>query len=781
MGGWLGRFRENIRLIRQIVRDRYFCLLPYLSSIDYDFYIRNGPGAENNFERSPHPLFDSIYYRNRYLDNSYKRHPFCHYMSVGFARGYKPGPFFDYDIYAKNANWRREHGNPLRHYLGHVRGGWPRTGIFFDLDWYLDKIPVLRHLNIDPVKHYRLQGARKGRSPTPLFDPKFYLSSTPEDPHAAADPFSHYLIYGILQDKQPCFWFEPVYYQKTYASDIGDSSPLEHYLRKGLLKGNYPTGRVEKVPSKPRISVVVPVYNAEPHLLNYCIRSVQTQEYPHWQLCLADDGSTREGLKEQLDKWVALDCRIKVIYNEKNLGISAASNAAAALADGDFIGFLDNDDELTPDCLYHVAETIARMSADVVYTDEDLIDVEGSRLSVFYKPGFNKMLLESHNYITHFVVVARALFSECKGFRSVYDGAQDFDLMLRLSDLTDKIVHIPRILYHWRAAKTSTSIDHSQKSYAHEAGKKALAVYIEKNQRNASAEDTELHYFYRLKKKLFAEPTVHVLVWSRDLQRDREHFKQIRKTTDYTRCEILLLAEPAGERRHAAEDRRSCISEGVYLEENVHFTSKTRALNDVIDTSDSDYLVFLDSSVFTVESGWLKELVSQVSCEGVGIACGRLSYLCGDGTSYTVPDLKRKGAHYYFSFLTSCSRHLNGLHCSQFIHFSPWDICIIKRKQYDSLGGFEAEMYPSLFAMTDLSLRAAQSGLKTVYTPYAAVIGEQEGSHTCACDTDGCMAEKNAFQSTWRDTLDKQDPYYNLNILDEHGIDRDSFRRWYVG
>ena len=451
------------------------------------------------------------------------------------------------------------------------------------------------------------------------------------------------------------------------------------------------------------------------------------------------------------------------------------------MADGDFIGFLDNDDELTPDCLYHVAETIARMSADVVYTDEDLIASDGSRLSVFYKPCFNRALLESHNYITHFVVVASTLFAKCKGFRSECDGAQDFDLMLRLSDLTDNIVHIPRILYHWRATKTSTSINHGQKSYAHEAGKKALAAYVDKNQRDASVVDTELNYFYRIKKELFVEPTVNVLVWSHDLQKNREHFKRIRETTDYAQCEFLLLSAEAGGESFSAEKRRYDLSNGVYLQQNVHFTSKARAFHDVIGTCDGDYLVFLDSSVFTVESGWLREMVSQVSNEGVGIVCGRLSYSCGDGISYTVPDLNSTTAHYYFSFLTSCSRHLNGLHCSQFIQFSPWDVCIIKRKIYDSVGGFDDEMYPSLFAMTDLSLRVAQSGLKTVYTPYAVVIGEQNDHHSCEFDTNGCLVEKNTFQSRWRDTLDKLDPYYNLNILDEHGIDRDSFRRWYVG
>ena len=636
-------------------------------------------------------------------------------------------------------------------------------------------------LTIDPVKHYRLHGARNGVSPTPLFDPKFYLSSIPKDPHAAADPFSHYLIYSILHDKQPNRWFDPAYYRRRYAREIGDMSPLEHYLRDGFSQEYYTAERVENVITKPRISVIVPVYNADPNLLTCCIRSVLAQQYPHWQLCLADDGSTREGLREQLDKWAALDCRIKVIYNKKNLGISAASNAAAALANGDFLGFLDNDDELTPDCLYYIAETISRESADVVYTDEDLIEGDGSRLSVFYKPGFNKVLLETHNYITHFVVVARPLFARCNGFRSEFDGAQDFDLMLRISDFTDRIVHVPRILYHWRATHTSTSINHSQKSYAHEAGKKALAAHIENNKREARVEDTGLNYYYRIKREVAAEPTVTVLVWSRDLHRDKEHFKRIREKTDYARCEFLLLTPYAGEEKNAAEKRRSEISEGVYLEKNDHFTSKARACNTVIATCDCDYLVFLDSSVTAVENGWLRELVSQAESQGVGIVCGRFSYSDGDGVSYTVPDLNSASPKYYYSFLTSCSRHLNGLHCSQLITFSPWDVCIMTRKNLVRVGGFDDENYPSLFAMTDLSLRVAQFDLKTVYTPHAVVIGEQQALHHCDFDINGQLVEKNTFQSQWRDTLDNLDPYYNINVLDEHGISRDTFRRWYVG
>jgi glycosyltransferase involved in cell wall biosynthesis len=781
MGVWLSRLKKNIRSIRQIVREKQFCLLRYLSSIDDDFYIQNEPSAENDFERSPHPLFDTVYYRNRYLEKSFNGHPFCHFMTVGFSRGYKPGPFFDYDIYEKNTDWQQGRANPLKHYLKQRNTDWPSAGIFFDIQWYRDKTPILYQVNVDPIKHYRIHGAGEGKSPLPFFDPEFYLNSIPDNPHASADPLSHYLIYGILEDKQPCPWFDPVFYKEKYSSVIGELFPLEHYLKKGLRDGNYCVERLERLKSKPLISIIVPVYNADPFLLNYCIRSVLNQQYPHWQLCLADDGSSREGLRDQLEKWGKQDSRIKTFFNENNQGISAASNSAAALADGDYVGFLDNDDELTPDCLYHIAETISRTSAEVVYTDEDLIGIDGGRLSVFYKPDFNKVLLQSHNYITHFLVVSRPIFTKCQGFRSEYDGAQDFDLMLRISDLTDKIVHVPLILYHWRATKTSTSINHSQKSYAHEAGKKALAEYIDKNPNGVSVEDTDINYFYRIKKETCHQPTINVLVWSNQPQTDIKKFTKIRKVTAYEKCDFILISGQLEAGGGGLDKGRSHISEGVYLEQSTHFVSKAQSLTDVIASCDCDFLVFLDSSVSTVESGWLSELVSQIKLAGVGIACGRFSYPDGDGISYAVPDLNIEAPRYYLSFLTSCSRHLNGLHCSQFIQFSPWDICIIRRRDYNRLGGFDHENYPSLFAMTDLALRAVNPGFDIVYTPYARVIGEQEqfGSHEF--DKDACLAEKTNFQSKWRDTLKKMDPYYNLNILDEHNVNRNEFFSWFIG
>ncbi|MEE4166426.1 MAG: glycosyltransferase, partial [Desulfocapsaceae bacterium] len=472
MGKELGRLKSMIRTIMLIMRSKEVRLLFHLSSIDHDYLAASRKLKKSGWEGSLHPLFDPEYYRFHYLDPSFCGNSFLHFLSTGYKRRHRPGPFFDYDVYQQSTGWHPGMGNPLKHYLVGAKQC-PRPGIFFDGDWYKDKTPALRKSELDPVRHYKLYGCFEEKSPIPHFDARFYRKFS-EANLVPEDALSHYLTYGLDKDTPPGPFFDPAYYRRCYHSELGSSSPLEHYLREGVYRGNYIAENIERLKGKPRISIIVPVFNPDPALLNNCIRSVLFQQYPHWQLCLADDGSSREGTRELLDYWSGLDTRIAAVFREQNGGISHATNSAAALADGEYLGFLDNDDELAPDCLYHIAQVIADELPDIIYTDEDLIGDDGRRFSVFRKAGFNRTLLYSHNYITHFVVVSKKIFASCSGFHSRYDGAQDFDFMLRASERAGTIRHIPRVLYHWRATQTSTSINHDQKGYAHEAGRQAL-------------------------------------------------------------------------------------------------------------------------------------------------------------------------------------------------------------------------------------------------------------------------------------------------------------------
>ncbi|HEX9366519.1 MAG TPA: glycosyltransferase, partial [Vicinamibacterales bacterium] len=231
------------------------------------------------------------------------------------------------------------------------------------------------------------------------------------------------------------------------------------------------------LPYRPLISIITPVYNTDPAFLRACIASVRAQAYPNWELCLCDDGSTLEATRAVLREQT--DPRIHLTFLESNARISAASNAALTRARGEFVALLDHDDELTPDALYRVVRHLNDApGADVVYSDEDKRDADGGLSEPFFKPCWSPEHLLSAMYTCHLTVARKSLVDRIGGFRVGYEGAQDHDLMLRLSDVTERIDHLPHVLYHWRRAPESTATAGSAKPWADDAGKRALEDYL---------------------------------------------------------------------------------------------------------------------------------------------------------------------------------------------------------------------------------------------------------------------------------------------------------------
>ena len=315
----LFRRLNNFRLIlRQIIRDGDYCLLFHLPSIDSNYYFQERSDDELKFGRSPHPLFDCRFYRKTYLSEDYTQHPFCHYQRRGFKEGNKPSPYFDYDIYAAETGWSENQGSPLNHYLSDYSRRLASPGIFFNVDWYMDKTPILHDGHKDILQSYKSWGIKEKKSPIPVFSVSHYLDLLDQDPEAARDPLAHYITYSMPNDIEPCSWFDPGYYREKYLLEDNRYHPLEHYLRQGVYRGYYPNRKVAALAEKPVISIVVPVYNANPWFLNNCIRSVLYQSYPHWELCMADDGSTHSETIETLKSWQGTDPRIKIIFNREN-------------------------------------------------------------------------------------------------------------------------------------------------------------------------------------------------------------------------------------------------------------------------------------------------------------------------------------------------------------------------------------------------------------------------------------------------------------------------------
>lgn len=249
----------------------------------------------------------------------------------------------------------------------------------------------------------------------------------------------------------------------------------------------------------PKISIVMPVYNTPKHLLNAAIRSVHNQLYRNWELCICDDASTDENVRVALRKWQARDPRIKVTHSTTNEHISGASNRALALASGEFIGLLDHDDEITPDALSENIKLLQQHpDADMIYSDEDMLDGKGRRVDPFHKPEWSPALLLESMYTCHFGVYRRSLIDEIGGFRKGFEGSQDYDLVLRLIERTNNVHHIPKILYHWRKALGSCAASIDSKPYAPIAAKKAIAEYLERRQIRARVIDGDQPGYYKV-------------------------------------------------------------------------------------------------------------------------------------------------------------------------------------------------------------------------------------------------------------------------------------------
>lgn len=225
---------------------------------------------------------------------------------------------------------------------------------------------------------------------------------------------------------------------------------------------------------KPLISIILPVYNVKNEYLVECIESVKKQWYPFWELCIADDHSSDESLRDTLNGYAKEDKRIKLVYRLQNGHISTASNTALQLATGSYTALLDNDDVLAPFALYEVASTInSKPEADLLFSDEDKL-LNGKRVYPFFKKGWDRNLLFAVNYISHLAVYKTELLKSINGFRIGFEGSQDWDLTLRFTEYTNKVVHIPKVLYHWRMIETSTSMNESKKDYIKESQRNTI-------------------------------------------------------------------------------------------------------------------------------------------------------------------------------------------------------------------------------------------------------------------------------------------------------------------
>jgi len=495
--GKLGRKGKRRLLSFYYQFERQHKLIRMSGLFDASYYLKQNPDVLQSEQdalahfikmgahegRNPCVLFDVTYYLKCNPDLAESdMNPLAHYIHFGAGEGRDPSPLFDTCYYLERNPELRESGeNPLIHYLQSGVQKAVNPNRLFDASYYLIQYPDVAETGLPPLEHYLKTGWQEGKNPNPLLDTAYYLNRYPEVNGSGRTPLEDYIVSGISAQRNPHPLFDTAYYLEQNP-DVAASGghPLTHFLEFGIREGRIPNPMIGKMKHHPKISIITPVYNVDEIYLRQCITSVLNQAYNNLELCLADDASSATHIRPVLEEYAKLDSRVKVKYLKHNQGIAGASNEAASLAKGEYISFLDHDDVLMPDTLYEIVLAINRHKADIIYTDERIIDAGGQQLGTHFKPAFSPELLFAHNYITHLMVTKKTLFHKAGGFSATYDGAQDYDLILKLTERTDKIVHLAKELYCWRSIETSTLANPEQKNYADEAGKSALKAALKR-------------------------------------------------------------------------------------------------------------------------------------------------------------------------------------------------------------------------------------------------------------------------------------------------------------
>jgi len=517
---------------------------------------------------------------------------------------------------------------------------------------------------------------------------------------------------------------------------------------------------------RPRISVLMPVYRPDPRLLGRAIDSVFAQSYPDWELCIADDCSGSAGITALLSKYAARDSRIRVAALAARGGISAASNAALSLATGGFIGLLDHDDELSPDALFHVADAInAHPAAGLIYSDEDKIDAGGKRHTPFFKPAWSPDLLLSENYICHFLVARRDLVVDAGGFRSEFDGSQDYDLILRLIERTSDIVRVPRVLYHWRTSPGSAAAEADAKPYAAAAALRAVAEHLERTSPGARVEPGCGPGRLRARYPVPEGSRVSIIVASGgDTSVLGACISSVFEKSTYRDFEVLVVDNSRGGAVRRKVD--GWVRHGLavrYLDWRKRPFNYAAINNAAAHACSSPLLLFLNDDTEVIAPDWLEAMVELGTRPGAGAVGAKLLY----------PDGRIQHAGVVLGVYEHCGHAFRGLNGWEHHYFDFPDVIrnvstvtaacmLVPARVFHQTGGFDAERFPVSFNDIDLCLRIGRLGYRVVYTPHAVLYHHESLSRGTLPERQDRMAVA-AMRTLWGDVI-AVDPYYSPNL-----------------
>jgi GT2 family glycosyltransferase len=678
--------------------------------------------------------------------------------------------------------------NLLEHYTrwGGLEGRNPSTE--FDSQWYLTQNPDVTEHGVNPLLHYVRQGAAEGRWPSPNFDPRLYMPDNVTLPHENVMPLDLFLwrlmgrldlLAGAAPDQLtfgerasvplrragrfivaasgaaihrimvlgPLAFIRdiPMLARQAVGYYIALKAPTPHGAQPQNLKQipryeawlavNAWTGgaenelkdRLGKAEGLPRISVLMPVYNTPIRFLEMAIESVRRQVYEDWELCIADDNSTDPAVQELLKKWAETDPRIKVTFREENGHISRATNSAAELATGEFLVFLDHDDELTPDALGEVALYLSRNpECDFVYSDSDKIDECGRRYDAEFKPAWSPELLLSYMYFTHLCAVRRSLFEEVGRIRPGFEGSQDYDFALRATEKARNVGHIPQIFYHWRAISGSTALSGAAKPESFDAGERAVQEAMQRRGIPGKVDRPDWAQAGRL--GIFATefpdegPTVEILIPTKNAQPTLRRCIESLKQTSYKNFTITVLDNDS--------DDATTLD---YLHHCGHRVLKVgtggkfnfAALNNRgVEAANAEYVLLLNNDTEVVDGKWLSRMVGYARQPDVGAVGARLLYPDGQVQHAGVVHGLHDGlAGHAFKLLSRWDGGYLGHAKLTRNYFAVTAACMLTpRKLYLEQGGLDENRFAVAYNDCDYGYRLVDAGYRCVYVAGAELI-----------------------------------------------------------
>ena len=528
---------------------------------------------------------------------------------------------------------------------------------------------------------------------------------------------------------------------------------------------------IESLAYKPLISVLVPVYNVDKKWLELCIQSVRKQVYPNWELCLVDDCSTKPHIRPTLEKYAAEDARIKVMFREKNGHISRASNDALAMASGEFIALLDHDDELTPNALYEVVKLLnEHPDTDIIYSDEDKITIKGERHSPFFKPDWSPDLLLSQMYICHLSVYRKTLVEQAGGFRVGFEGSQDYDLILRASELTNRIRHIPKILYHWRSIPSSTSMSDSSKSYTHLASLRALEETVKRRNLPATVHEIEGYSnIYLLRYQPVGNPKVSIIIPTRNMASIvSQCLQSIFEKTTYQYYEVIVIDngsnDPENFKLYEYWKEREPERFVVYSYDIPFNYSKIN--NFGVSKATGELILLLNNDIEVITPDWLTEMAGQAIRPEIG-AVGACLYYPDDTLQHggVVLGLGGVAGHSHKHFPADNPGYFRRLQVISNYSAVTAACLMIKKSIFEEVGGLE-ETLQVAFNDVDFCLKVREKGYYNVWLPHVKLYhheSKSRGYEDTPEKIERFRGEINYMLEKWGHVL-ANDPFYNPNL-----------------